>query len=467
MANGFKIEVSRFFQGLAPLAHIESLTELGNKGHASSMTNCDVLGETVTQGPALADLTSGTQAGNVTELIAHILDKATSNNLTYGIGATKIFPITSTAVSAPQTITGAVAGRSVAYLKGKLFYFFDRASDGTIGSFDLSSTYNHTWQVGLEKSSLMPVATKEDVMVFGHGSKVGVYFDDDATMTLDQLDFGNNHQIADIAFHGNQWIIAVNAGVSGSNRSSSQIYAYEAGATESILSDEIAVGLQKIGFIFPLNGVIYVAYQDLSFTGGYKIGYLAGRRIEPLANFTGTLPDYRQKTLYKNTILFAAGGKLYTAGAIIPELPFAISQHAPGGHATIGAVAAPFGTPMVASTATTNYRLAKFSGYSTDTAWRSIIIPVSEQRSLGYVDYIEVLTRELGTGATCDLKLEINQAEASTDAYTITTGKRRHILNINKKDVEDLRVFLDWSNGSATNPCPIRKINIYGNYAER
>lgn len=473
MANGFKIEISRFFQGLAPLAHTESLTELGNKGHASSMTNCDVVGETVTQGPALADLTNGTQAGVVDELISHILDTAVANDTAYGIGATKLFEISSTTVASggtpswPVTITNAVAGKSVAYLKGKLFYFFNRAADAAIGTYDLSTTFNHTWQTGLNKSDLIPSATKEDILIFGHGKNVGVYFDSTATMTLDQLDFGDNHEVADIAFHGNQWIIAVNSGTTGTNRTSSQIYTYEAGATTSVLSDETAVGLQRIGFVFPFNGIVYVAYQDLSFTGGYKIGYISGRRIETLAHFTGTLPDHRQKTLYKNMILFAAGGKLYTAGSIIPELPFAISQHAPGGHSTVGAVAAPFGEPMVASTVSTNYRLAKFSGYSTNTAWRSIIIPVSQQRSLGYVSYIEVFTRELGSGASCDLKLEINQAQSSTSAYTITTGNRRHILNVNKKDVEDLRVFLDWSNGSATNPCPIRKINIYGNYAER
>lgn len=455
----FKIQFSRFFQGFAPLAHLDTLTELGNKGHASSMLDCDVLGENITQGPTLANLT-----GTVDQLIVHILDKAVANNTTYGISATKTFPITATSVSTSRAISGAVAGRSLAYLKGKLFYFFERTSDSAIGSFDLTSTYNDTWQVGLEKADLIPVATKEDIMIFGHGSKVGVYFDDDASMTLDRLDFGANHEVVDIVFHGNQWLVAVNSGVAGTNRNSSQIYAYEGGATENILSDEVAIGLQKIGFIMPINGVVYVCYQDL--TGGFKIGYLAGRKIEPLVSFTGSLPNHRQKTLFNNTILFASSGKLYTAGALAPELPYAISQHAPGGLATVGAVSAPFGTPLIASTHSTSYQLAKFTGYSKGN-WKSITHYVSAGKKLGYIDYIEVFTKTLATGAKCELKLELNQASVTTTAYEIIPGKTKHIFNVNKGGIEDLKLFLDWSDGSATNPCTIRKVVIYGHTSEK
>jgi hypothetical protein len=461
------------------LAHLDTYTELGNKGHASSMYNCDVLSEVITQGPGLSALTNGTEDGVVDQVIAHILDKPVASDETYGIGSTtsssfdfKLFKISSTAViddaTFPKIITGADAGRSVAYLKGKLFYFFRRSGDGAIGSFDLDATFNDTWQVGLERSDLMPVATKEDIMMFGHGSKVGVYFDDDASITLDQLDFGDDHDVVDIVFHRNQWLIAVNSGISG-GRVSSQIYSYGGGATESVLSDEIAVGLQKIGFIMPLNGIIYVCYQDL--TGSNRIGYISGNRIEPLVSFEGgTLPDHRQKTLYKNMILFGSSGNLYTAGAISPELPYAISQHSSSGYSEIGAVAAPFGTPIIStylSLDTPAYSISKFSDYVTSSNWRSIIIPTSAQKSLGYVDYIEVFTRTLGTGARCDLKLEINQATETTGAYSIVAGKTRHIFPVNKKDIEDLRLFLDWSNGSTSNPCEIRKIILHGHYAER
>ena len=332
----------------------------------------------------------------------------------------------------------------------------------------MATTFDHAWQTGLVKATLMPSATKEDILLFGHGRYVGTYFSSTDTINKTKLDFGNNHEVADIAFHANQWLIAVNGGVSGA-RNYSQIYTYEGGATTALLSDEAAVGLQKIGFIFPDNGVIYVAYQDLTFTGGYKIGYLSGRRIEPLVHFKGSLPTYAQKTLYKNTILFLSSGLIYSAGAVIPELPFAISQLADGGYATCGALAAPFGTPFVASTdGDTNFRLAKFSGFTLASDWKSIVIPIGSGRILGHLDDIIVKTVILGANARCDMIVQYNQAGASSAAMSITgTGKTRHTFKLLKSNLEDVRIYLNWANGHASNDCKIKDIILNGHYITR
>jgi hypothetical protein len=477
MENRFTIKLKNFYQGFAPLAHLNSLTEKGNEGNASAMINVDVLGETLTQGPALANLTNGTQAGSVSELINHILDVAVSDDATYGIGATKLFKISSTAVintgGFPHTITDATDGESVAYLKGNLYYFYNKASGGNIGKYDLASTFDDDWGsttptgAGSLQKAIHPSATKEDIMMFGNGRYVGVYFANENTIDLDKLDFGNNTEVADIAFSSNQWLIAVNSGITGTNRNYSQIYSYDGSATSSLLSDEVAIGLQKIGFLFQIGGIVFVAYQDLSFTGGYKLGYITGRKIEPLVHFTGSLPNFAQKTLYKNTILFLSSGLVYSAGSIVGELPFALSQLADGGYATCGALAAPFGTPMIASTdGATNFKLAKFSGYDVTCSWRSVIIPLVEGIQNGFIDHITVRTSTLASGARCDLKLEVDDASTTTDAYQITTtGKRKHSFNINKA-CDNFRIFLDWSNGSASNACPIKEIQIEGHYKE-
>ena len=473
--NKFSIKLSDFYQGFSPAAHLNTMTSIGNAGHCSEMTNADVLTpDYITQGPTLANLTNGTQAGVVSELINYILDVAVATDTTYGIGNTKLFKITSATVASggtpsfPVTITGGVAGKSVAYLKGKLYYFFNRAADSAIGVYDLATTFDHSWQTGLVKATLMPNATKEDILIWGHGRYVGTYFSSTETINKTKLDFGDNHEVADVCFHANQWLIAVNGGVSGA-RNYSQIYTYEGGATTALLSDEAAVGLQKIGFIFPDNGIIYVAYQDLTFTGGYKIGYLSGRKIEPLVHFKGSLPTYAQKTLYKNTILFLSSGLIYAAGAVIPELPFAISQLADGGYATCGALAAPFGTPIVASTdGSTNFRLAKFSGYDVACDWKSIVIPIGSGRTLGHIDEIIVKTVTLGENARCDMTIQYNQAGTSSSAMSITTtGKTRHLFKLSKNDLEDIRVYLDWAEGNATNDCKIKDILISGHYILR
>lgn len=475
--NKWSITLKNFNLGYGPIAHIDTLSQFGNSGHASAMTSVDIITKPgkLIQGPALANLTNGTQAGVVSELINYILDIAVADDTTYGIGATKLFKISSTAVTSggtpswPVSITSATAGKSIAYLKGVLYYFFNTSSDTTIGSYDLSATFNHAWQTGLTKATYHPVATKEDIMLFGHGRYVGTYFSSTATISKTKLDFGNNNEVVDICFHKNYWFIAVNSGITGTNRNSSQIYTYDGGATTAILSDEASVGLQKIGFLYPLNGVIYVAYQDLSFSGGYNIGYLNGSTIVPLASFTGSLPTYAQRTLYKNTILFLSNGELFSAGAVIPDLSFALSKHADGGYATCGALAAPFGTPMIASTdGATNFKLAKFSGYTVTSSWKSIIIPVGSGRTLGHLRYVVVRTNSLGANARCDLTISYNQAVSASSAMQITgTAKTRHFFQCPKNNIEDIRIDLDWANGNTTNTCDIEEIVLGGNYISR
>jgi len=473
--NTFTITFNRFYQGFSPIAASNSLTSFGNAGHASSMTNADVLNaDYIVQGPGLATLTNGTEAGNVKELINFIMDKAVSADLTYGIGVTKIYPISSTSVGTPTTVTDCTDGESCINLKGNLYYFYNKTSGGEIGIFDLATTFDHDWgstvptgKAALQKA-IHPVASKEDLMLFGNGRYTGVYTVATTTLEPTKLDFGNGHEVADVIFHANQWWIAVNSGVSGTNRNLSSIYLYDGSATTSLLSDETSVGVQRIGFLYPLNGIIYVAYQDLSSTAGYKIGYIAGRQLKPLGYFSGSLPTFAQKTLYKNTILFVSGSSIYSAGAVIEELPIQTSQIMDGGYSTVGAIACPFGTPMISSTQSTSYKLAQASGYDTTCDWKSIIVPLVNGRNIGYVDEVTVLTNTLGAAAQCDLILEYNQ-DSSESATKEITGEntRRHIFPVGSGTVEDLRVYLNWENGSTATPTAIREIQVKCHWVEK
>lgn len=470
-----------FNVGQAPLAHLDSLTELGNGGHYSAAANIDIITNpgVLTQGPGLASLTAGTEAGAIGELVRHILDKPTSDDVTFGIATTKLHKISSTAVtnsgSWPHAITGAETGNSVIDLGGYLFYFYNKSSGADCGRYDLNVTFDDdymstvpTGAAALQKAP-HPVAKKQDILLFGNGQYVGTFISSTTTLAPTKLDFNTGSEVADIAFHANQWWIAVNSGVTtGTNRASSQVYLYDGAAISAILSDEVALGVQQIGFIMPVNGVVYLAYKDLSSTGGFVIGYISGRQIKPLRYFTGALPTFAQKTLYKNTILFASSGSLYSVGAVVEQLPVQISQHADGGYSTVGAVAAPFGTPMVASTQSTSFKLAKFSGYDTACTWRSIVIPLIQGRMKGYIDRVIVLTKTLAASARCDLIIEADQAVTSgTTQQITTTGKRRHVFDsLGLTSIEDFRVFLNWANGNSTNDCPIRQIQVEGHYVE-
>jgi hypothetical protein len=476
MDYDFGITLENFSDGLSPLAHIDNRTFTGSKGQASSM-RADIISNPnfIQQSPALANLTNGTQAGVVDQLIRFILDKPTASDTTFAIGTTKLFKLSSTTVisggtpSWPQAVTDMTEGESVIRLKTNLYGFYNKATGGDILQMPLSTEvidpdWGSTNDVALEDAP-HPVAAKEDIMVFGNGRYVGVYVEGSATLDVQKLDFGEGAEVADIIFNANVWYIAVNYGEGRRG----QIYLYDGSAMSNILSDEAGLGSQKIGFLYVFNGIVYVAYQDNT-SGAYAIGWMSGRQLKPLRYFAGSLPDHRQKTLYKNTIIFISSNDIFSCGAPVEQLPVQISTLADAGYATVGGLAAPFGTPMVASTdGTTNYRLAKFSGLSTDSNWKSVSLDVTDTRRLGRVTCVIVSTKPLSSGARVDLTLEGNQGAVTSSSFSVTgENKTRHVFrSIDLPAVEDVRVVLDSTNGHASNACPIRKIELLGNFVSR
>lgn len=477
--NKFSIVIDKFFQGFSPTHWKNSLSEFGNAGMANEMTDCDILTpEFIRQGLGKAILTNGDEVGEINELVNFILDKPTSDGVTFAIAATKLHKLSNTAVSSggtpswPRIVTGMTRGESIAYLKGNLYYF----SEDDIGKYDLSSTFNDDWgsTVPTGAASLQnkkhPVAVKEDLMVFGNGRYLGIYTDG-GSLAPTKLDFGNNTEVADVLFHNNKWIIAVNSDIADdSNRGEAHIYEYDGAAVSTLLDNEISLGSQNMGFIKVVNGIIYVAFQDLSSSGGYKLGYIAGNQIKTLTHFEGSLPTFRQKTLYKNLIAFIADSKVYLHGTVSEELPLALSQIATPTRATVGAIAAPFGSLLVASYAGSNYELEKFSGYSVTSNWTSLTFNLIQDRKLGYMDEIIVCTNKLGANARCDITLQFNDNESNSGAKQIATDDyRRHVITAlsNRSDIENFRIYLNWANGNVTNQADIRKIIINGHWLER
>lgn len=473
----FSITIQNFNEGQAPLAHIDSKTFMGNAGQASEM-KADILSNPgfLQQSPGLADLTNGSQAGVVSELIRHILDKPTAADITYAIGATKLFRLSSTTVKNdgtptwPQVVTDMTEGESVIRLKANLYGFFNKSSGGDILKMPLSSEvidpdWGSSTDVALE-DALHPSAAKEDIMVFGNGRYLGVYVEGSATLHVQKLDFGEGAEVADVVFHSSLWWIAVNYG----EGRQAQIYLYDGSAISNILSDEAGLGSQEIGFLYVYNGIIYVAYQDKT-TGFYALGWLAGRQIKPLRYFAGSLPCHRQKTLYKNTIAFISGQNIMSCGAVVEQLPIQMSILTDGGYATLGGIAAPFGTPLIASTdGGSNFRLAKFSGLSTDSNWKSRFFDISKGSMLGKITKIIVATKALGENARADISIEGNQGALITALPMSITGtnETRHVFStIDLAAVEDIRVIVSYANGNTTNNCPIRKIILEGMYVER
>ncbi len=475
----FRIIFEEFNKGNAPLAHIDSKTFIGDKGQASD-GKADVISRPsfLTQSPALANLTNGTEAGVVDQLIRYILEQPTDSaeTITYAMGTTKLFKLNTTTVytggspSWPQAVSGMTSGESIARLNGNIYGFYNKTSGGDILKMVLSTeVITAAWGSATDQaleSAKHPSATKEDIMLFGNGQYVGTYIEGLATLDVRKLNFGTGAEVVDVLFHANAWWIAVNHG-----ERRSQIYMYDGSALSNILSDEAGIGAQSIGFLYVVNGIIYVAYSD-STSGGYVLGYLAGRALKPMRYFSGSLPDYRQKTLYKNTIIFISSTDIWSFGASVNQLPAQISKLADAGHATVGALSAPFGTPLVASTdGSTGFRLAKFSGYSLDSNWKSILVDLTSDKNIGKVHTIIVYTKPLVGSAKATVQLEGNQGATgftSTAFEVETADKTRHVFtSVDLLPVEDVRVIVSFAGGDATNDCPIRKIVLLGNFIER
>lgn len=477
MDTDFSIEFSGFNEGNAPVAHLDDHTFIGSKGQASDM-QADIISLPgfLQQSPALVNLTNGTQAGVVSELIRFILDQPTASDTTYAVGATKLFKLSSTAVASggspswPQTITNMTEGESVVRLKENLFVFYNKASGGDIAAMPLATeVIDPDWGSSTDEAlqkALHPAAAKEDIIVFGNGRYLGVFiYGAPGTLDVKKLDFGEGAEVADVVFLNGIWWIAVNYG----EGRRAQVYLYDGSAMSNILSDEVGIGSQKIGFLFVLNGIIYVAYEDKS-SGSFAIGWINGRQLKPLRYFKGTLPDHRQKTLYKNTILFVSGENILSLGASVDSLPVQISTLADGGYAAVGGIAAPFGVPFVASSdRTSNHRLAKFSGLSTASFWKSICVDTTRSRELGNIHTVIVSTKPLAANARADITLEGDQGDSTSNALAVTgLGKTRHVFRtINLAGVEDVRCLVSYQNGDATANCPIRKIILLGNFVER
>lgn len=469
--NSWSITLSGFQSGYSPLAFDDSLTEEGSGGHASTMQNVNVLNGKLTQGPGLSNLT-----GTVDESIQFILDKATSDNVGWAFGTTKLFKISATAVLSSSGVSGCTDGESLLALKGNLYGFYNKTSGGDIFKMPLTtetieSAWGSTSPTGSAalQNAIHPSAGVEDIALFGNGQYAGTYIVETNTLAPTKLDFGTGNVVADVVYSGGYFYIAVNEGVSGANRSEGRVFLYGGSATLSTLDDETGVGVSKIGFLYRLNSIIYVAYKDISFDDGFSIGYILGRQIKPLTHLPGSLPTFAQKTLFKGVILALSDGLVYAAGAMVDTLPFAGSQIADGGYATASAIGAPFGVPLVASTdGGSNYRLAKFSGFETAANWQSIVFPVIVGRFKGLITSIVVLTNTLASGASCALTIQADQDSSTSSTMTITTtGKRRHVFTaIGLGQIEDFMVKLDFSGGSSSNNVVIRKVIINGNYVE-
>jgi hypothetical protein len=471
------------FNGFCPAWFENSWPYYGNKNQASDMRNINIIDPNVlTQGPGLADLTAGTQAGAVTTLIRSILSYAVSDNVGYAIGGAKLYQISATAVTNagiwPHTIDkGTVTGEDgedVVYLGGKLYYFYNHSSSaGDIGQYDLATTFDDDWgstvPTGKEALIYAPhqvINGGDDMAYFANGNYIGSINSTGATIDTQALDFWVNSQVASITWNENRVIAAVNRpNISGSNFNQSGIYRWDTVAA-SWEGDPIEVQ-GKIGALYTKNGITFVWWQDSTDTGGFNFGYIKTNtsQLVSLRRFKGSLPLFYQVGEFRGYLMWVSSNLVYLWGAKDVDIPVALSQYCAGKQATVGGIASPFGELLIASYATTNFSLSKPSGYTVDSTYKTLAFKMGGAGYKSQIDTIQVQTEQMSTGAQVDWTLTYDQGKSTVTldpiAYS-TANKTRHKLLNRSIQVEDFRLDASFANGSATNPVKIRSIFIKG-----
>lgn len=502
--SSWQILLTDFLGGFAPAWYKEGYPSYGNKNQAGAMLNCDLSDSGgFKQGPGLVALTGGTQAGAVTTTIQSILDLAVTTDTTYGVGGSKLHKISSTAVSNsgiwPHTIDKAAVtgetGEDVCLYQGNLYYSYNHSgSAGDIGKYDLNVTFTDAWgstvpsgAAALSSNPHQMIVGGNDVMYIANGIYVSSF--DGTTFISHALNLPTNSVIRSIAWASDKlWIAANNPDIGGTNKNRASIYIWD-GTTTSWEAEIRLLG--EVQALHVKNGVVFLFYRDVSSIGGYKIAYINGSTVTDLANYSGGLPKYYQVTDYKDFIIWnstsltalwsyttypwqltspwtstTGSDVIFAYGSGDKDLPTRLFQIAGGGYTTVGAVSSPFGTPMISSGNGSSYQLAQFSGYDTNSNWKSLQFDVTGDNRISSVNRVKINFDQLATGARVDWSLKDNKGKtiySDTISYAKLGAATKADYPIMKL-AENLRAEFDYTSGSTSNTVKIKAVKIYGDY---
>ncbi len=367
--------------GLCPSWFDNAYPYYGNKNQASIAEDVNLIDPNVlVQAKRATNISNGDEAGALltSATIVGITKSIVATNVAYAIGGARLFSIADTTMSAagsfPHTITGTgtVTGSDICHYKSKLYYSFNDSEldggdpAGDIGCFDLDSTFDDTYWSStlsatvLENAVHYMIVGGDDVLYITNGQYVAKL--DDATATADALDFWTDSVVVSLAWNGNRVKVAVNRpNISGSNFNNSGIYNWD-GYSPSWEGDPIEVNGQ-IGALYVKNGVEFVWWKDSTSTGGYNFGYISGLRVKIIRRYSGSLPNHNQVGEFDGHIAWLSSGELFLWGAKDEDVEVKLFKYATAIYSTtIGAFAAPFGTPLIASS-----QSAAFTAATNDT----------------------------------------------------------------------------------------------------
>lgn len=485
----WKINIDNLLGGFAPNWYRETYPIYGNKNQAGAMTNIDMTNAGfITQGPGLTTLTNGDQDGVVTTLIKGMTRGALSEtDRYYGVGGNKIYVFGGTTANNsgwPLTLdkagTTTESLEDIEYYRGALYATYSHDAVGDVARIDvgLSPTvdpdYMSTVPVGattLDGNSTFYTPRqlcvgRNETLYFASRRYVSS-FDNTGTSTLvaQALDVGFSRVVESLVWAQDRLWVAVNHSRLNPDIRNKQgsILVWD-GTTDS-WEKEILLG-GKVGALYCKEDVVYVFWQDNGSFDTYYLGYVNGDGVTKLAQYTGTLPRYYQVSEYQNFVIWVSDNVVNAWGSGNDTLPVKLFQLCDGGHSTVGGLANPLGTPVIASTDdSSEFKIASFDAYTTDSSWKSMLFDITGQKRSAAVNTIRINFDELASGARVDWTLRDNKGTAlytDTVSYAKLGAATTAWYNLNGKIMENFRIEFDFANGSTTVPVKLKSIQIYG-----
>jgi len=411
----------------------------------------------------------------------------TSADVSFAIGGTKLYKISSTAVATASpwnssggghTIThdGSEDGEDVCYYQSKLYYFYNQTgSVGDIGVYDMSSTFDDDWgstvptgKAALQSAPHQAIVGGDDQMYFTNGRYIGKYKGSTTTLDPIALDFWTDSVCASLVWNENKIKVAVNRpNIAGANLNQSGIYTWN-GSSSSWEGDPTEVN-GKIGALYVKNGVIYVWWQDSGTIGEFNFGYISGTQLRSIKRCEGTLPLFYQVSEDKGFLCWMSDGLVYYWGSADPDLPAIFFQRTSSTYTTtLGGLGNPFGTILTAShNATTGYDIAKATGYTIDATYKTKVFNMTVPGYQSVLDKIFVYTEQIGVSGECACTLTYDKIKETQTLESITETAENltcHKILNKSYNIEDFRLDFDHSVGNAASPVSIRSILIQGHY---
>lgn len=450
----WKIDINNLgLTSFAPAYWKDDYPTYGNKNMAAEMFNIDATNPSyLTQGPGLVDI-----SGSVDQLIKGILKNVFSENKSVGIGGTKVYEITPTTITEKSvgTISG---GEDVSLRGGKIYYSWD-TNIGQVN--DDWTSYDEDWWTSIAGGSALTsgvphqllTAGTSGVMTILNGSVVASWDGSTASDTAFDTKDDNITLISQV-WNGDRFYFAGNK-PNTNGRNEGSIFIWD-GASASW---DYRIKIDgKIGALYVRNGVVFVFYRKNVSESVSTLGYVNDRQIIDVANYAGLLPAYYQIDDYRDFIIWSDGYYVFAWGAGGVNIPTRIFQIAPG---SSGGLSNPFGSPIIAF----SNGVKKFSGYTTDSSWKSITYDIAGINRKGFIEEVIFSFEKLQSGASVDWVLRENSGNVVADGNISFSNDgaitKKHFYP--KASAENIRIELDFSGGSATNPVKIKRILIKGN----